>query len=623
MKNFNKVVYIAFLISGLLSAQTKFTKKADKLFSRYEYVAAAEAYLKLIEAGDNSPYLYNQLGETYYNMFNSKEASKWYAKAIETEQSPETYFRYSQMLKANKNYEGSNMQMKKFAQLKPDDSRSKTFLSNQNYFSVLSNLDNSYSLKNLDVNSDKSDFGGVLYGDKFYYTSARNNTQKNYGWNKEPFLDIYEADYNPDGTFMNATNIKDLNSNAHDGPVSISADGNTIYFTSDSFREKSYEKDKGNNLKRIKNNLFKATKQDGKWINIISLPFNSNMYSTSNPSLSRDNKTLYFSSDMPGSVGGVDLWKTIISEDGKYSKPENLGTKINTEGNESFPFIADDNTTLFFASSGRQGLGGLDIYQIDLSTPDAISNLGKPINTEADDFSFSFNKAKNLGFFSSNRTGNDEIYGAVPICNTNLVTVVSNSKTGALITNAKVAVIDSKKTVLTTLQTNDKGQINYRVPCDNEYSIQVSKDGFVSTVYQVQKTSEKQYIIAAKLQPIEPIITETEVILQPIYFEYNKSNITQEGASELDKLVEVMNANPKLVILAKSHTDNRGNDTYNLNLSDRRAKSTVQYIISKGIDYNRISGKGYGETELKVPCAELCTEEEHAQNRRSEFLIVK
>ena len=624
MKNF----YIALsfiLLSTAIKAQTKDTKKADKLYTRYEYVQAAAAYLELAEAGKTSPYLYKQLADTYYNMFNPVEATKWYAKAIATPQDAETHYRYAQMLKATKKYEQANTQMQQFAKMQPNDLRAKAQTENPttSYVAKLEGKEQSYSLKNLDVNSDKSEFGGVLYDNSFYYTSARNTTQKDYGWNKEPFLDIYKSDYNPDGTFMNAQPITELNSQYHDGPVTISTDGNTMYFSSDSFREKSFEKDKKNKLKLSKNNLFKATKENNKWVNITALPFNSNTYSTSNPSLSRDGKTLYFSSDMPGTTGGVDIWKTTINTDGTYSTPENLGKNINTEGNESFPFIADDNQTLYFASSGRQGFGGLDVYQTNLSKQDQAQNLGKPINTEADDFSFTMSKAKNIGFFSSNRSGNDEIYGAVPICTTNLITQVSNAKTGEPLANAKVVVLDSKKVIVATTTTNEKGETSYRVACDKEYSLQVAKDGFISNVYQVTKTSEPVFNTAAKLQPIEPIITETEVILQPIYFEYNKSNITQEGAYELDKLVKVMNENPKLVILAKSHTDSRGNDNYNLNLSERRAKATVQYIISKGIDPTRIDGKGFGETELKVNCSNTCTEEEHAQNRRSEFLIVK
>ena len=621
----NLYISLAFLIvTTVINAQTKATKKADKLFDQYEYVAAAENYLKLIDnEQSNNNYVYKQLAECYYNIFNTQEAEKYYALATQEPQEAETYYKYAQMLKANKKYEAANEQMQKFAKLAPNDMRAKAFEVTPNYINKLTQKPQVYILKELDVNSDKSDFGGVLYDNSFYFTSARNNARKEYGWSKEPFLDIYKADYNADGTFVNAQPVTELNTASHDGPVTITADGNTLYFTSDSFREKVFTKDKAKKLKLGRNNLFKATFENGKWTNITSLSFNSGAYSTSNPSVSRDGKTLYFSSDMPGSIGGVDIWKVTINSDGTYSTPQNLGSNINTEGNESFPYISDDNNTLYFASSGRQGFGGLDVFQADLAKATPAQNMGKPINTEKDDFSFTFNTAKKLGFFSSNRTGDDQIYGAQPICVTELIAQVLNEKTNEPINNANVVIIDAKNNILATLQTNPNGQASYQVPCEAEYAIQVSKDGYSSNVYQVAKTSQNQVKATLLLSPITPIITETEVILEPIYFEYNKSNITQEGAMELDKLVKVMNDNPKLVILVKSHTDNRGSDNYNLNLSERRAKSTQQYIISKSIDKARISAKGFGETEPKVSCGENCTEEQHAQNRRSEFLIVK
>jgi outer membrane protein OmpA-like peptidoglycan-associated protein len=189
--------------------------------------------------------------------------------------------------------------------------------------------------------------------------------------------------------------------------------------------------------------------------------------------------------------------------------------------------------------------------------------------------------------------------------------------------NASVSIVDEKRNVIATKTTNEKGEVSYDVECEKSYSIQASKDGFEGSSFGVAKTKGGQVKVDAALQPIESIITDTEIVLNPIFFEYNKSNITQEGAFELDKLVQVMKSNDKLVILAKSHTDNRGSDAYNLSLSDRRAKATVQYVISKGIAKDRISGKGMGEIEPKVDCKEACTEEQHAQNRRSEFLIVK
>ena len=610
------------VLSITVSAQNAATKTADKLYNRLEYVDAAKEYLKLVENDKADGYVHKQLADTYYNMFNTTEAVKWYARATETPQDAETYYRYAQMLKANGKYEEANKQMQKFASAAPNDDRAKAFKANPNYIPTLLDKTKRYNVNLLDVSSDKSDFGAVLYDTSLYFTSARNNARKSYGWTDEPFLDIYRADYNADGTITNVIGVSTINSKYHDGPLTMSTDGNTVYFTSDSFRESSFEKDKANKLKLGRNNLFKATKNGDSWGDITSLPFNSKEFSTSNPSLSRDGKTLYFSSDRPGSIGGVDIWKVAVNADGTYGEPQNLGKKVNTEGNESFPFIADDNKTLYFASSGRPGLGGLDVFQIDLTSGEA-SNLGKPVNSEKDDFAFTFNESKKVGFVSSNRNGNDDIFGAIPVCSVDVLTVVTDAKTGAILTNATVSILDDKRNVIATEMSNAKGEVKYNVECDKPYVVQASKDGYEGNTFAVTKSKGPTVKIDAAIQPIDVIVTETEIVLKPIFFEYDKSNITQEGAFELDKLVQVMKNNDKLVIMSKSHTDNRGSDKYNLSLSDRRAKSTVQYIISKGIDASRISGKGMGELEPKVDCGASCTEEQHAQNRRSEFLIVK
>jgi len=612
------------LVSSLLSAQNKDTQIADKLFKKFEYIDASEAYLKVVAAQKTDGYVYRQLADCYYNIYNTKEAAKWYAKAIAEKQDSEIYYRYAQMLNANGNFVESNKQMQKFAAMQPNDLRAKAFNENPNYIPRLLDQSKSFDLKTLDMNSDKSDFSAVLQDNTVYFTSARNSSSKMYGWTKEPFLDIYKADLNENGTITNSVPVKELNSKFHDGSVTISKDGNTMYFTSDSFRENSFEKDKTNKLKLGRNNLFKATLVNGKWGAITSLPFNSSDYSTGNPSLSKDGKTLYFSSNMPGSIGGVDIWKVAVTENGSFGKPENLGKKVNTEGNESFPFITSENV-LYFSSDAKQGLGGMDVYKIDLKAGTEAKNVGKPVNSNKDDFSFSFNENKNFGFVASNRNGNDDIFGLLPICNYEVNTIVTNAKTGAVLAGAKVSILDDKNNVIATEQSNVKGEVSYKVECEKSYSIQAVKDGFESNSFAVSKSNSKggSTKIAAILNPIEVIITETQVILNPIFFEFNKSNITKEGAFELDKLVQVIKANEKLVIFAKSHTDSRGSDEFNLLLSDKRSKATIQYIISKGIDTARISGKGYGESEPKVVCGEDCTEEQHAQNRRSEFLIVK
>lgn len=618
----NLYVTLSFvMVSGMLSAQNQYTKTADKLFNRYEYVDAAKEYLKLAEGSKADNYVYKQLAESYYNVFNTKEAVKWYAKVVEQKQDAETYYKYAQMLKAEGNFKEADKQMQQFAQLAPNDQRAKTFVSNPNYLPELKGQAKLYDIAKSDISSDKTDFGAVLTNDNnVYFASARNTSKRNSNFNEEPYLDIYRATYNANGTISDAVAVDNLNTRWHDGPASITNDGNTMYYGSESFNEKEFTKDKAKNSKFGKIYLYKATKEGDKWANSKPLPFNNKEYDVRNPSISKDGKTLYFSSNMPGGFGGEDIWKVSVNGD-EYGTPENLGAKVNTEANESFPFITDDNI-LFFSSNGKQGFGGLDVFKLDLNKGSEAMNVGEPVNTSKDDFAFTYNATKKVGFFSSNRDGVDNIYKADPVCNVQALVRVKDVKTGKVIEGATVLLVDEKQKTVSNQTTALNGETLTGVLCNTAYSAQVSKQGYESGVFEVAKAENEQVVVEALLTPIMPIITEREVILQPIYFEFNKSNITAEGAAELDKLVMVMNEYPNMVIFAKSHTDSRGSDKYNMNLSDRRAKSTVQYLISKGIAKDRISGQGFGESEPKVAC-KPCTEEQYAQNRRSEFLIVK
>ena len=623
MKNIYLLLSFVIVTTITLKAQTKETEKADKLFKQFEYLDASTEYLKLVGIGKKENYIYNQLAESYYNMFNTKEAIKWYALSVTQPQDAETYFKYAQMLKASGKYEESNAQMAIFANKRPKDLRAISFNENPNYIPKLLSKKKSFDVKSISINSDKSEFGPMLSNDNvFYFSSARRKSRKTAGWNDESYLDLYQSIYNEDGAFSPATEVQEINTVWHDGPAAVSSNGKTIYFSRDSRVLKDYENDKGINTKFSQMYLYKATKANDKWSNIAQLPFNSKAYSVSNPSISKDGKTLYFNSNMPGGIGGNDIWKVEIKEGDVYGTPENLGSKVNTEGNEQFPSITDDNV-LYFSSSAKQGLGGLDVYSINLNKSEEAQNLGKPINSEKDDFSFSFNTKHNIGFFSSNRAGSDDIYTAAPVCSVESTIVVTNAVSGQILADASVAILDDKKNIIETKNSDANGNVEYVLECNKDYSLQVTKDGFESGVFVIAKNKGGKLNVPAPLNPIEIIIRPTEIVLNPIFFEFNKSNITQEGAFELDKLVQVMKSNDKLIIFTKSHTDNRGSDNFNLILSDKRAKATVQYIISKGIQASRISGNGYGETEPKVDCKENCTEEEYAQNRRSEFLIVK
>lgn len=609
------------LMSGF--AQNKQTEKADKLFETYQYVAAIDEYLKLAESKKADSYVYRQLADSYYNVYNTQEAAKWYAKAVEKSQDAETYYRYAQTLKSVGKYQEANKQMDKFASLLPTDQRAKDHKANPNYIPALADKTKLFDIKETKINSkDQSDFGAVLANDNtLYFASTRNTSNKTDKWINQPYLDIFSSTLNADGTLSEPQKVNELNTAFHDGPVTISADGNTMFFARDGHSEGVFEKDKKNNIKVGQQGLYKATKVNGKWTDVQALPFNSTNYSVSHPSLSKDGKTLYFASNMPGGLGDTDIWK--VSVDGKnYGKPENLGATVNTAGKEGFPFITDDNV-LYFASSGRQGFGGLDVFKVDLNNPSETINIGKPVNTEKDDFSFSFNTTKNIGFFSSNRSGIDNIFEANPVCAAEAIAIVKDKKSGKVLADAAVSILDEKRNVIATKQTNAKGEVSYDINCDTAYLFQVTKQDFDPASAPVEKVKSGKASVTVELEPIEVIVTDTEVILKSIFFEFNKSNITEQGATELDKLVKVMKDNPTMEILVKSHTDSKGTAAYNLNLSNQRAQSTVQYLISKGISKNRLSAKGLGLSEPKIDCKENCTEEQDAQNRRSEFLIVK
>jgi outer membrane protein OmpA-like peptidoglycan-associated protein/tetratricopeptide (TPR) repeat protein len=619
-----KTNYITFGLLLLLTAgygQNKYTEKADQLFETYQYVDAIDEYLRLADGKNANEYVYKQLADSYYNVFDNENASKWYAKAITGKADAETYFRYAQTLKALGKYKDANKQMDTFAKMMPNDARAKEHKANPDYIPSL--LDSKlFDITETTINSKgQSDFGAVLANDNtLYFVSTRNASNKTDKWNNQPYLDIYQSTRNGN-VLSEPTPVKELNTAFHDGPVTVSQDGNTMFFARDGLSEGQYEKNKKSNTKVGQQGLYKATRTNGQWGNIEALPFNSTSYSVTNPSLSKDGKTLYFASNMPGGIGESDIWKVSVEANG-YGKPQNLGDNINTAGKENFPFITDDNV-LYFGSAGRQGYGGYDVYRVALNTTDAVQNLGKPVNSEKDDFSFSFNKKANVGYFSTNRNGSDAIYTAIPVCTAQAIVKVTNGKTGAPLANASVAILDFKDNVIATKQTDSEGRVNYEIACKMGYNLLVTAANYEKGTFSVKSVISGDSFVDAALTPVEVVITDTEVVLKNVYFEFNKSNITAQGAGELDKLVKVMKDNPTMVIFVKSHTDSKGSAAYNLKLSEQRAQATVQYIISRGIAKDRISGKGFGSSELKVNCGKACTEEQHAQNRRSEFLIVK
>ncbi|WP_411894070.1 OmpA family protein [Winogradskyella sp. A2] len=630
MKNLKTLLFITLMSSLCLTAQNNDTKKADKQFARYEFVKAAESYNKLIEKGNGDAYVYGQLAECYYNVFNTVDAEKWYAKALESASDPEMIYKYSEMLKANGKYDESNTQMEKFASMRPSDDRATAFRKNPNYLPKILEQGKKFNVQNADFNSEQSDFGGTMNNGKLYIASSRNDNRKTYGWNQEPFLDIYSLSKNSDGSYQGATLMNDkINTRYHEGLVSFSPNGETIYFSRESYFEKDFEKDSISKVRYSQLYLFKATKLGSDWDMVESLSVNSKNYSVKNPSVSSDGKTIYFASNMPGGYGNFDIYKASINDDGSIGEPQNLGQKVNTEGQEMFPYISS-NGTLYFSSNGHLGLGGMDVFftkEIDGKVA-PIRNVGIPINSNGDDFAFTIDEEAEEGFVSSNRDGgkgSDDVYAfkkLQPLCDVLVMATVLDDKTREPINGASVTLLDSEGNKVSTKSTNGDGLAEFIVECEQNFELEVSMADYDSRKVPVIGTNEEELEVRVFLPPIEKLIVEDKIELQPIYFDFDKSNITAQAAFELDKLVQIMNKYPEIVVNATSHTDTRGPASYNNRLSERRAKSTVQYVISQGIDESRISAEGKGESELKVECGGSCTEEQHQENRRSEFIIV-
>lgn len=629
MKKYN-TIFILILVAGLwVNAQSSSTKKADKLFAKFEFVEAAKAYEKLISKGDGSAYVYGQLAESYYNVFNTVEAEKWFQRALETSEAPEMIYKYAQMLKANGKYEASNTQMAKFATMRPADHRAIAFVKNPNYLPKILEKGQKFNVQDAGVNSKLSDFGGTFQDGTLYIASARNGEGKTYGWNEEPFLDIYTAQQNEDGSFQTPTAVKELNTKYHEGVVSFSPDGKSLYFSRESFHDKIFERDSLSRNKFSVLNLYKSTNELGVWSEGEALSLNSENYSVKNPAVSPDGKILFFSSDMAGGMGQFDIYAAPINDDGSIGEPTNLGQKVNTEGQEMFPFVSADNT-LYFSSDGHLGLGGMDVFFAKLvdGKVGPVRNVGIPVNGNADDFAFSINETGE-GFVSSNREGgmgSDDVYAVKvlqPICDVLVTVTVKDSETGLILAGASVNVTDSEGNVIGTKTTSDKGEVNYIIECDTQLYLTANMAEYESNSINIPGTSEEEVSAEILLDPIDEIILANKVMLNPIYFDFDKSNITAQAAFELDKLIELMNKYQSIVIRAESHTDSRGSAKYNQGLSDRRALTTAQYVISKGIDASRINGVGMGESSPVNDCGSACNEEEHQMNRRSEFIILE
>ena len=653
MKKTLTILTIALFSFTAILAQNNSTKKADKLFERLEFVKAAEEYLKLAEKNPDN-YIISRLADSYYNIFKTREAEKWYSKIINKDPDSEVIFRYAEMLKANGKYKESNVWMSKFSEMKPYDTRAIAFRNTPNYIDKIIEKGKRFNVQNLkDINTVSSDFGAFTFDNALYLTSGRkqkgsqNKKYNNYTSEEEYVLDVFKYDIIND-VYINETPLEAINTKYHEGVIAFSPSGDTMYFARETYYSKSFYKDSivknGSTKEQVSViNLYRATRCTKKEItwknngncnfnkgwNVTELEINSGYYSMKNPALSCDGKTLYFSSDMPGGFGNYDIYKSEIKDDGSLGEPINLGQKINTEEQEVFPHMCCDDT-LYFSSNGHLGLGGLDVFyskNIDDKWSN-VRNVGLPVNSNSDDFAFKMGEDCTNGFVSSNRSGgvgSDDIYAIKkikPLCDILLESIVVDSKTDMPIDGALTSVKDDTGIVDSSKETTSDGLVDYMFECEDEIQLMVSKEGYESKMIDIKLLEIDPPLLKIKLDPIEELIVEEKIILNPIYFEFDKSNITNQAAFELDKLVSIMKKYPEMIIRAESHTDSRGPASYNKLLSERRAKSTAQYVISMGIDESRISGVGMGEEDPEIDCSAGCSKDEYAKNRRSEFIII-
>jgi outer membrane protein OmpA-like peptidoglycan-associated protein len=640
MKNYRLFCLIILNVFYGYSQESK-VKSGDKKYDGYAYIDAIKTYERVADKGYKSEDLFKKLGNSYYFNSDFEGAAKWYAELFAVNTSPEAeyYYRYAQSLKSTGQTDKAAKIMNEFSFKYKNDSRAKLYKEDVNYMDEIKANSGRYKIEDAGINSKYSDYGSFVYNNKIYFASARdtgNFSQRKHKWTGEYFTNIYNADLNvQSGTASKVNKIRsEINTRFHESSPVFTKDGKTVYFTRNNFINGKKGKDAAK-ITLVK--IYKASLENGKWTNVTALPFTSDNYSTGHPALSPDEKTLYFASDMPGTIGQSDIYKTSINNDGSFGTPQNLGTSINTEGKETFPYVTTENE-IYFASDGYPGLGGLDVFvgQIeDNGSISGIQNLGGDVNSPKDDFAYIIDPVSRQGYFSSNKDGgqgSDDIYKFLETrrlkCLQELYGVITDSENGAVLAGTKVTLYENQKIKNSTV-SNTAGEYSFAVECGKTYSVRAEKPDYATKEVGVTigRTTGKTSLPIALDKSICKVAVGDDLGkcfgIKMIYFDLDKSNIRTEAALDLEKILDVLNQHPNMKLDIRSHTDSRASHQYNQALSDRRAKSTIDWLIKNGVSKNRLTGKGYGETQLVNQCSDgvECTEDEHQMNRRSEFII--
>jgi len=636
--NYKKTVLLVMILLGQLSmAQFGFQKKGDYYFGQFSYAKAIGEYEKMLEKDINVDHAHQRLAECYLLIRNYKKAIPHFEAIVDnTNVSTDNYFKYAMALYSDGQRKEAELWLKKYKKYNKNDSRVRRFLKDGNLASVVFNSRQRYDVAPASFNSPQSDFGVFAEGEHLYFASSRKDqvTGNVYGWNEEPWLDLFviKAD-NPNA---NPEKIKgNINTKFHESSAIFTTDykkDTVIYFTRNNYydNKEGYGAQNEINLK-----IFSAIKIEDEWMVNRNLRINSDYYSTGHPYVSPDRKRLYYTSDRPGGMGGTDIYYSEIHERGRIGPPINMGPIINTEGNEMFPFINTEGQ-LFFSSDGHVGFGQLDIYSTVSDAENKIIdviNLGNPINSSADDFGYYAFENGITGYISSNREGgmgSDDIYEFNFTPSLSLAGYVFDGVNNQPLDSVQISIIDQKtQTKIGEMMTDSTGHYKMFVNRKSNYRIDA-----------VRRTHpHKSVYIDTHTTPLTTRIMHQNIVLEPvldlkllanlnkIYFDFNKSNIRPDAAKELDKVVKLMTKTyPEMTIKLEAHTDPVGSREYNDNLSEQRAKSTYEYLISNGVLKNHIlSYKGFGKRMPVNHCTSKkdCSPEELELNRRTEFPIIQ
>lgn len=633
MKQLSTLILMLFATSQLLMAQNM--KRANHLFEKRAYIDAAELFLN---EEIKTQEVLQKLGDCYYFNADMKSATTWY-KFLITEHyesgnlNADYLFRYAQALKGIKSYKEADKWFKLY-----NDSEAIVKNSNVQTESLMNSLNEKierpYIVHEISANTEGSEFGPFIHNGKVYFASTRSGGST-YEWNNQSYLDLYESTIDNTGDLTNITPLNsEVNTKVHESNAVISKDGQTMYFTRNNFSTGKKRKDE-NKVSHLK--IYKAQLINGDWGNISELPFNGDSFSVVHPALSTDESQLYFASDMPGTIGSFDLFVVDINDNGTYGTPKNLGSTINTKQREQFPSISSTNN-LYFASDGHLGLGGLDIFKSEIKneTFGTPLNLSDVINSNLDDFGFVINEEKETGYFSSNREGgkgDDDIYRFTQVKRYYADGLAQAKETMTALPGTDVTLFDNNGNKLEEVTVGNDGKFSFEVKSNSSYKLKgdlkAYKPAEISFTTNHQGSSDKNLnlLLESYEKAEEKIVVEygkLQIKIDPIFFYFNSWDIIPDAKPNLDEVVRVMTKYPEMIIEIGTHTDSRGDDEYNLELSHKRANSVREYLVSKGVNSANLKSVGYGETQLLNRCANgvRCWEKEHFENRRCEFVIL-